>query len=222
MSLPLCEICREQAASILICFEHHQKTERHHVCANCVSEIAEGELANLLNYNEVDFAKLKALMHQWQGTEEPDSEESATLQKLQAMMGEDGETNLDAWADDEIEKVLFKDTGENTSTSPQCPACHTSWKNIHEDGLVGCPHCYISFAAQLQNVMEELHHNTAHTGKIPRLRQKQERMKEHQQKQREHREEMLQRRLEAAVQAEEYEEAAQIRDKIAQISEETK
>jgi protein-arginine kinase activator protein McsA len=33
---------------------------------------------------------------------------------------------------------------------------------------------------------------------------------------------MLQRRLEAAVQAEEYEEAAQIRDKIAQISEETK
>lgn len=217
MSLPVCEICREYKASILICLEHNGQTEKHHVCMDCVGEIADGELAGLISHSNLDFSKLKSIlqqMQQWQEAKSPamDIEEIATLQKLQAMMGEDDVIEQD---DGAIEKVLSVE--DAATEEPRCSHCGTSWKSIHEDGLVGCPHCYTVFAAPLEKVMEQLHHSTAHNGKTPRFREKQQRLKEHQEKREQHRREMLQRRLEAAIQAENYEEAAQIRDKIAQV-----
>lgn len=204
MSLPLCEICQEHKASILICLEQEGQTEKHHVCMDCVGEIAHGKMKDLLDHDDFDLSKLTSILHHMQNWQEPqeaeiDSDEIATLHKLQAMMGEEEEA-------------------DGTPKEPQCPECGTSWRSIHEDGLVGCPHCYVTFAEPLQEVMVRLHHNTAHNGKVPRFREKQERLKEHQAKREKHRQEMLQRRLETAVGAEDYEEAAQIRDKMARAS----
>jgi len=224
MTLPTCEICQEHKASILICLENNGQTEKHHVCMECVGEIADGELAGFLGQSNLDFTKLKSILQQMQSWQEPpeaemDSEEIATLQKLQAMMGDDAEPNLDKLANETVEKVLL---GEAAPSEPEdelrCLECGTSWKNIHEDGLVGCPYCYVTFAIPLEKVMEQLHRSTEHTGKIPRFREKQEQLKEHQKKREQHRIEMLQHRLDAAIQAENYEEAAQIRDKIAQVT----
>ncbi|MEO6908552.1 MAG: UvrB/UvrC motif-containing protein [Abditibacteriaceae bacterium] len=188
---------------------------------NCVSEIADGELTGLLNPGNLDFSKLKAILHQMQKWQESeiDCEEIATLQKLQAMMGDEMESDFDELANEAIEKVLLENDTTNKSTEePCCSECGTSWKSIHEDGLVGCPHCYVSFAAPLQKILGQLHNSTEHTGKTPRFRERQERLKENQEKREKHRVEMLQHRLDAAIQAENYEEAAQIRDKISQVS----
>ena len=224
MSLPTCEICQEHKASILICLEHDGQSEKHHVCMDCVGEIADGELAGFLGQSNLDFTKLKSILQQMQNMQEPpeveiDHEEIATLQKLQAMMGDDAEPDLDELANEAMEKVLLAEEMSNESADePRCSECGTSWKSIHEEGLVGCPHCYMTFAAPLGKVMEQLHRSTEHIGKTPRFREKQERLKEHQEKREQHRVEMLQHRLDAAIEAENYEEAAQIRDKIAQVA----
>ena len=224
MSLPTCEICQEHKASILICLEHDGEDEKHHLCMDCVGEIADGELAGLLGQSNLDFAKLKSILQQMQNWQETpaadiDPEEIATLQKLQAMMGEDAEPDLDQLTDEAMEEVLLGEAADNEVVNESCCSqCGTSWNTIHEDGLVGCPHCYVTFAESLVKVMEQLHRSAEHAGKIPRFREKQERLKEHQEKRQLHRMEMLQRRLELAIQAENYEEAAQIRDKIEQVS----
>jgi len=224
MSLPTCEICQQHKASILICLEHQGQTEKHHVCLDCVGELADGELAGLLGQSNLDFTKLKSILQQMQNMQEPsemeiDPEEVATLQKLQAMMGDDADPDLDELANQAMEKVLLgEELQSEAADEPRCSQCGTSWKSIHEDGLVGCPHCYVTFAAPLEKVMEQLHRSAEHAGKTPRFREKQERLKEHQEKRQQHRVEMLQHRLDAAIQAEDFEEAAQIRDKIAQVS----
>lgn len=192
---------------------------------DCVGEIANGELAGFLGQSNLDFTKLKSILQQMQNWQEPltteiDPEEIATLQKLQAMMGDDAEPDLDEFANEAMGKVLLGEAAPSgPENEPRCSECSTSWKSIHEDGLVGCPHCYVTFAAQLEKVMEQLHRSAEHNGKTPRFREKQERRKEHEEKRQQHRVEMLQHRLDAAIQAENYEEAAQIRDKIAQVAE---
>lgn len=224
MSLPTCEICQEHKASILICLEHDGQAEKHHVCMDCVGEIADGELAEFLGQSNVDFTKLQVILQQMQKMQdlpelEMDPQEISTLQKLQAMMGDDAEPDLDDMANVAMGKVLSGEAAPNESADEsRCSECGTTWNSIHEDGLVGCPHCYVTFAAPLEKVMQQLHRSTSHTGKIPRFREKQERLKEHQEKRQQHRVEMLQKRLEAAIETEDYEEAAQIRDKIAQVS----
>lgn len=189
----------------------------------CVGEIADGELAEFLGQSNLDFTKLKSILQQmqnWQAPQEMDQEELATLQKLQAMMGDDAEPDLDLLPEADVAKVLLEeDIDETPADQPRCSECGTTWTSIHEDGLVGCPHCYVTFAEALGKVMEQLHQSNKHTGKIPRLREKEERLKEHQIKRLQHRIEMLQQRLNAAIQAEDFEEAALIRDKIAQVTE---
>lgn len=223
MSLPICEICHEQKASILICLEHDGQTEKHHLCMECVGDIADSELAGLLNQSNLDFSNLKTILHQMQTWQEPqddemDSEEIADLEKLQAMMGDNAEADLDKLANDTTEKVLIEGgLTIDSADEAHCPQCGTSWKDIHEDGLVGCPHCYTTFAEPLQKVMEQLHHSTTHIGKIPRFREKQERQKVHREEREKHRVQMLESRLAAAIQSEDFEEAAQIRDKIGQV-----
>lgn len=218
MNLPACDICQKLNASILICLEHDGQTEKHHVCMDCVGELADSELADLLNQSNLDFTKLKSILEQMQNFQEPDEtdlEEIATLQKLQAMMGNDGESDSEDVTNQATEKVLSKDDAQD---SPCCSECGTSWKSIHEDGLVGCPHCYVTFEELLQKVVEKLHRCPQHTGKVPRFLEKQQRLKEHQEKREKHRVEMLQHRLDAAITSENYEEAAQIRDKIKEVS----
>jgi hypothetical protein len=188
---------------------------------DCVGELADSELANLLNQSNLDFTKLKSILGQMQNLQEPeeaDIEEIATLQKLQAMMGNDGESNLEDVTNPPIEKVLLEEDGKDSPENPRCSECGTSWKSIHEDGLVGCPHCYVTFGEQLQKVVEKLHHCPQHTGKVPRFLEKQQRLKEHQEKREKHRAEMLQHRLDAAIASESYVEAAQIRDKMKEVS----
>ena len=62
--------------------------------------------------------------------------------------------------------------------------------------------------------MEQMQHETHHTGKLPRAALKRQRRLEHLRTKRDHRLEMLQRRLKEAVQEEKYEDAVQLRDKI--------
>ena len=87
-----------------------------------------------------------------------------------------------------------------------CPACGMTRTEILKKGRLGCDKCYEVFAAEMLPVVISLQHNDQHLGKVPR--RSQARIKNSVELAR------LRREIEKAVAAENYELAAQLRDKI--------
>jgi len=94
----------------------------------------------------------------------------------------------------------------------KCPRCGMTFRRFKSKGRLGCPHDYEVFKDGLLPIIEQIHHSTQHAGKVPsqagpsaarlsaliKLRQN----------------------LQNAVSAENYEEAAQLRDKISVLERE--
>ena len=92
----------------------------------------------------------------------------------------------------------------------KCPRCGFSQADFKKSGRLGCPECYQTFAEGLAGLLKTMHKGTRHVGKAPEaLRQSREtgdRLK------------LLQKKLNKAVETEDYELAAQLRDEIKVLS----
>lgn len=87
-----------------------------------------------------------------------------------------------------------------------CPACGATWEDLAANGKVSCPKCYETFADELQGTLRSLHGNVTHTGRAPAARRaKQEKADKLAE---------LKAELKAAVEAENFEKAASLRDEI--------
>lgn len=91
-----------------------------------------------------------------------------------------------------------------------CPCCGMSLAEFQASGRLGCPNDYKVFGDQLKPLLEKIQHDVRHVGKVPsragpEAREKNELIR-------------LRRELERAVQREEYERAAQVRDEIRRLS----
>ena len=88
----------------------------------------------------------------------------------------------------------------------RCETCGFSFEDIARTGLPGCPDCYRVFNARLRPTIGKIHGRAVFRGNAP---EKYEDIKKN------HREiSELRAQLEKAVEAEDYEEAAFLRDKI--------
>lgn len=90
---------------------------------------------------------------------------------------------------------------------PACAFCRLTLTEFRETGRLGCPHCYSSFDAHLRGLFRRVHGAVQHTGKVylppdPTLGERTRRL------------EGLRRRLERAIDAEDFERAALLRDQI--------
>ena len=95
---------------------------------------------------------------------------------------------------------------ERGGTVQKCAVCGFSQADFKKTGRLGCGACYETFAEGLSTLLKGMHKGTAHVGKAPaRLLRTMER--ETQLK-------SLQKDLRKAVADENYESAAEIRDKI--------
>src|SRR5205809_3123474 len=84
-----------------------------------------------------------------------------------------------------------------------CPACGIKYMEFRAEGRLGCPHDYEVFRAGLEPLLERIHRADRHVSKTPRRSgypALQAELLE------------LRTRLRAAVDAEQYEEAARLRD----------
>lgn len=90
-----------------------------------------------------------------------------------------------------------------------CPLCQMNFQEFRNTGRLGCPHDYEVFRDELMPLLENIHEETRHTGKFPR-RAPRDPVRQT---------ELIQLRNEQkrAIAAEDYEAAAQIRDKIKAI-----
>jgi len=87
-----------------------------------------------------------------------------------------------------------------------CPICGMSFSDFARKGRLGCGSCYKAFRPQLKDLLRKIHGSHGHRGKIPNLPGREmEYLKE---------ERKLQEELKKAIDEENFEIAAQIRDKI--------
>lgn len=88
----------------------------------------------------------------------------------------------------------------------QCDLCGLKFVEFRAAGRLGCPHDYDAFRDELMPLLEGIHGDTTHHGKKPRRQPHAEAA----------RQELagLRKKLARAVDAEDYEEAARLRDRI--------
>ena len=89
------------------------------------------------------------------------------------------------------------------STQKKC-SCGYTYLDISQKGKVGCPSCYTVFKEELAPTLRSIHGTTTHTGCVPsRHRAKKERNE---------RLKLIKKQLHEAIQREDYEAAARLRD----------
>ena len=93
----------------------------------------------------------------------------------------------------------------------KCPRCGFTQADFKKSGRLGCPECYKTFAEGLAGLLKTMHKGTRHAGKAPEAlrvsREFSDRLK------------TLQRKLAKAIESEDFELAANLRDEIKQMAE---
>jgi len=91
----------------------------------------------------------------------------------------------------------------------KCPQCGFTQADFKKSGRLGCSECYKTFAEGLEGLLKSMHKGTRHIGKVPEglrtARDASDRLK------------TLQKKLSKAIEDENYEEAAALRDEIKQM-----
>jgi protein arginine kinase activator len=93
-----------------------------------------------------------------------------------------------------------------------CPNCGITFREFRSQGRLGCPHDYIAFAKELKPLLENIHNETQHTGKFPKRAPHASQLQYKLIK--------LRSELRSAIDEEEYETAARIRDEIQSLEKE--
>jgi len=91
---------------------------------------------------------------------------------------------------------------ETMPKQPSCPACHMTWADFKKSERLGCASCYATFEAHLLPVIEDMHRATEHCGRRPEREARQAEVAR------------LKQELQAAVERQDFETAAGIRDQI--------
>jgi protein arginine kinase activator len=105
-----------------------------------------------------------------------------------------------------ISNILAGMADEVGSDMSRCRSCGLTYKEFRETGRLGCSACYDAFKEQLKLLLRRIHGSNVHTGKSPRLSQGAfEKKREI---------ENLKAELGQAIDREDFETAAQIRDRI--------
>ncbi len=109
-----------------------------------------------------------------------------------------------------LENFIAGSKSSGDLASLVCDECGTSYVEFRNQGLLGCAHDYEVFKQQIDRLLERTHGGaTHHTGKAPKslgvTRKPQDEIRR------------LKRQLDEAVSGEDYERAAEIRDRIREL-----
>lgn len=124
------------------------------------------------------------------------------------------ESGLDGAHPISITDVLLGLGGKKETSAelspPTCPRCHMRFTDFKKTSRLGCQTCYEAFAAEMEPLLEAMHRGKQHVGKTPvRVSKPSPALA---------RLAALKAALDAAVKAENYEEAARLRDQIREAS----
>ncbi|MBR6029800.1 MAG: UvrB/UvrC motif-containing protein [Clostridia bacterium] len=105
-------------------------------------------------------------------------------------------------AETEVEESLE----EEALPDKTCERCGMTYAAFKQSGRLGCPGCYEAFREELQPMLQQLHGRTQHAGRQPLQTEAARRTRS--------RQEELHRLMSEAVQREDFEQAAALRDEL--------
>jgi protein arginine kinase activator len=97
----------------------------------------------------------------------------------------------------------------NPEAETKCPKCGFSLPDFKKAGRLGCAQCYVAFREPLQGLLKTMHKGTKHVGKTPQSAAHSANTAENIGQ--------LQSHLDLAIKAENFEQAAILRDQIRQL-----
>ena len=102
--------------------------------------------------------------------------------------------------------MLGSSMGASHGESAVCPKCGMRFSEFLNMGRLGCANCYSAFSSSLYPTVKRIHGNTKHSGKFPdgvkTAAAKENKLRD------------LKERLSKAIEKQEYEDAAKLRDEI--------
>ena len=106
-------------------------------------------------------------------------------------------------------KVEQTETPGPAKTEPRCAHCHMRLSDFKKASRLGCPACYTTFSAELEPLLLGLHKSQLHGGKKPLGVRLEQDLQE--------RTDQLSKSMKAAIAAEQFEEAARLRDELKRV-----
>jgi protein arginine kinase activator len=110
---------------------------------------------------------------------------------------------------------IFANALPARSQATRCEVCGTGYADIARTGMMGCANCYSIFADQLMPTIRRVHGNTTHCGKHSVFAKKEKTFE--QEKPVENPVDELKAQLKIAIENQEFEKAAELRDKIKEM-----
>ena len=107
-----------------------------------------------------------------------------------------------------LASILEQSTAKVPSAiaSTKCTGCGMAFSDFSKVGRLGCGNCYKAFREPLKDLLRKIHGSDQHRGKVPHYKEDIMRPIKEERK--------LQEELKKAIEAEDFEMAAQLRDKI--------
>lgn len=105
--------------------------------------------------------------------------------------------------------TFFGDSEQESRNVLRCECCGSSFEDIARSGRVGCAECYHTFYNRLIPRIQRIHGNTRHRGKVPGGDQIQPRPQSQLS--------LMRKELREAIDAENFEHAADLRDRIREL-----
>ena len=135
---------------------------------------------------------------------------AAELKKSGELKDTDELFNTFSPFDDSIFGGLFSSFGQKQLSSVKsCPSCGSTLNDFKKTGKAGCADCYTTFSAELEATIRSIHGSATHSGKVP-TKEKEKNQKANELKE-------LRNELKIAIEKEEFEKAASLRDKIREM-----
>ena len=104
--------------------------------------------------------------------------------------------------------TVVRDKSQLPNDPAMCPVCGLTWNHFKQTGLMGCAHDYQMYESKLLPLLKRAQEGAGeHVGKVPRKKQSQE-------TDRQVTSLRLRRELQKAIDAENYEQAARLRDQL--------
>lgn len=107
--------------------------------------------------------------------------------------------------------IELRKKDEGIDETLACPTCGLTWREFKKVGRLGCPDCYDTFHSKIEKILIEVHGSSRYLGR----RYIKDRKRGKLLKQRRE----LEEKLRKAVENENFEEAARIRDKLRELEE---